>query len=904
MTETPSAWERVKNIVADVLDVPPAQRRETLERACGGDQQLIDEVSSLINASENSTGVIDRRTDSFLGIDGTDAISLAGQRIGRYRLESLIAEGAMAAVYVAQQTSPERKVALKILRTSLPMLDAVQRFKREAAALGRLKHPNIAQIYESGVHRIDNSAATPFLAMELVDGKPLNKYARENTLSREAKIILIIKVARAVHAAHQQAVIHRDLKPANVLVEQSGEPKVLDFGIARIVGVDEEYSTWQTTAGVLLGTPGYMSPEQAGGNQQLVDVRSDVWSLGVLLFEILTNRLPVEVKNTSIVEALKRIENTEPPPLSEVDASLRGDLETIVSTALSREKEQRYSSAEAFADDLQRVLDYEPISARAPSRWYRLKKFARRNRVGISVATVLLLSLISGAVIASIGFVRASVERDRAKAVNTFLLELMSTTDPQIGKRDITVAEALEGSGKLIDKNFANDAIAQADVRSTIGWTLYQLGKYDSAVDQLKRAVELRKSSFGEFHERTFDDLTRLATAVRWQYKPAEALAIAEPAYKAAVRHIGSENPSTLALLDNYAGALDDLGRYDEAEPLYNTAIELNTKVSGPNDVQTLSAMNNLAVVYINQGRWADAERELRRVIEGRAKSQKRRVALLTNRHNLATVLANQGKYDEALAEFKATIDDSLAEMGPEHSKTLSVQVSYGDALMRVGRADEALEIQRAVYKQRLASLGVGHEQTLVSEHNVVNALLASERFSEAEPAARQLVANFDQYSAPDYLGRILSRQNLAAALSGLKRYDEAEKLQREVVGKLIQKFGADHTRTINAQIGLAVMLIETDRAADALAIVLPIGDAMKRKPSPALQPAYLRTLGRAQLALKQFDAAEKSLLGAYELETAEHDLKNAAKVSADLVKLYEATGQQEKAAQWAAPEG
>jgi len=898
MPATPVNWEAVKAIVADALELPAAERESLLQTACNGDGSLLVEARSLVAAYEQADGVIDSRTDAWLGLGGPDLLSLGGQKIGRYTLQKLLAEGAMAAVYVAKQNNPHRDVALKLVRFNMPMIDAAVRFKREAQALGRLQHPNIARIYEAGVHQQAGGAAMPFIAMEYVDGPPLNIFARDRKLSRTQRIELMIKVASAVHAAHQQAIIHRDLKPANVLVDSTGEPKVLDFGIARIIGADDQESlTWQTTAGVLLGTPGYMSPEQAAGNASEIDVRSDVWALGVLLHELLTGRLPIEVKNTSIVEVLKLIETTEPAPISKFDRTLRGDLETIVMTALAREKVRRYPSAQAMADDLKRVLDYEPITARAPTRWYRTQKFIRRHRIGLGATAAVMSLLIATSVISWFAYQRAEAARARAQSINTFLLEMMSTTDPNVGSKDMTVVQALTGSDRLIAKNFADDPQSEAEVRSTIGWTFYNLGLYDPAVAQLQKAVELRKTLNGPSAVETIDATTRLVTSMRWQYRQdGAALKLAEESYQLATEKLGEKHPSTIAMLDNFAGAMDDAGRYAEAEPLLRRAVDLNNEMIGPKDQQTLTAMNNHAVVLINLGRWAEAEKVLREVVARRnVNDQGARVPYITNRHNLCVVITNQGRFEDAVAEFEKTIAAAKNLLGEDHSRTLSAMVSYADALLGAGRGEEALAVNRRVLERRQTLLGPQHEQTLSSTHNVINVMLGVKMFADAESLSRQLIAQVDQFTAVDNALRIIARQDLGLSLAGLKKYDEAEVVLRQVIEQYQKKYGdINHPRALIQRNNRANVLMEMGRTDEALNMLQELGAALEKKPLPMILPGYHRNLGRTLLKLHRYADAEVELVKALEASETTGNKPAAADNAGYLVTLYQ---------QWQKPE-
>ena len=469
MAVTPTNWNRLKEIVADAIDAPAEERDALIAAACDHDEELSAEAHKLVDAYDDVDGVVlNRDTDGWLGIGGPDVLSLGGQRIGRYRLVRVLGEGAMSAVYLARQANPDRDVAVKLLRTALPLVDARGRFRREATALARLRHPNIAVIYEAGLQDTDDNRAIPFIAMEYVDGVTLTEYARQHALDRDARIRLIIEIAGAVQHAHQQTIVHRDLKPANVLVDASGTPKVLDFGIARIAAVDSDRTTWQTTAGLLLGTPGYMSPEQCVPDGSIgVDVRSDVWSLGVMLYELLLGRLPIEAKGGSIADIMRRLETSEPTPPRTIDPTLRGDLATILMTAVCRDKERRYASAQAFADDLGRYLKQLPIEAHPPTTFYLTSKFVRRHRAALAATIALIFVLTAATVVSTFGLIQARRQRAiaeraemdaraaatsaetsaaRMRAVSGFLKEVLRSPDPSRDGKDVTIIERLRAT--------------------------------------------------------------------------------------------------------------------------------------------------------------------------------------------------------------------------------------------------------------------------------------------------------------------------------------------------------------------------------------------------------------------------------------------------------------------------
>jgi serine/threonine protein kinase len=449
---TDGRLERVEALFHEARALPADERARHLERACAGDDDLRAEVEQLLANHERDGVLLDtpalargHRLDAEVG----EVMAAPASSVGGFTLRARLGEGSMGTVFLAEQDHPKRRVAVKVLRAGPTSNEAVRRFRHEAEALGRLQHPGIAQVLESGV-----DGDVPYLALEYVEGLPLVEHANREGLDLRARLVLFLKVCDAVRHAHSKGVIHRDLKPANILVERLADgpqPKVLDFGIARITAEDASLTAGQTTAGEILGTLQYMSPEQASGDPAAVDARTDVYALGVLLYELLSGALPYDLTGLGVPQATRALIEHEPRSLADAAPALRGDLATLVDTALEHDVERRYATASELGAEVRRYLDDQPILAHPPSATYQLTKFARRNSALVAGAVAVVVALTGG--LATTLWQKAEADEQRAAAERRFddLHELSETFLLPFDERLRHVAGTIEARRFLVD---------------------------------------------------------------------------------------------------------------------------------------------------------------------------------------------------------------------------------------------------------------------------------------------------------------------------------------------------------------------------------------------------------------------------------------------------------------------
>lgn len=767
---TPESDQIIKELFSRASELDGLDREELLNEECANNPALRMAVQRLLAADDGGES-------RFLdGSPSPTAPNPIPTQIGRFRLLRKIGEGGMGTVFEAEQDHPRRTVALKMVRLAGLSEPVLRRFDHEVQILGQLRHPGIAQIHEAGTH--NNSLETiPYFAMELVHGSPLLEFARSHRLSTHQRLDLMAGICDAVHYAHQKGVIHRDLKPANVLIEQSADgrfqPKILDFGVARITGCDMDLATMHTGPGQLIGTLSYMSPEQVAGNPRDVDIRSDVYALGVLLYELLADRLPYDLRECSIADAGTIIREQEPSRLSSIDTRFRGDIETIVAKSLAKEKERRYQSAAELSDDLRRFLRDEPILARPANKAYTIRKFARRNKglvAGIGAAFAALLIAVVGI---SIAFYRARHAEDaalvsaaRATAISNFLQNMLAGVDPEnIGPGPLTVREVLDHASARLDRELRDNPEVAAPIHQTLGNHYRTLGLYFEADAHLKTAVDLRRSLatsddpelasalsdmaanlqekrdiieaeaptrealqirrrfFGNDSVHVANSLYDLASILIEIGGPQEAEALARESLDIRRRLLGPQSEAVAISTGLLGWCFLTMGRLDEAEAAMQEAVDMVRRLPGDNERALASRLTFLAHVLRAKGDDARFEAALREAIEIRSRRlAEDHPALAWNLLNLAQIRRKLGDLDEAESAGRRALEIYQKKRGPQHTDVADCMQLLAQVYDDRGRYEEAQAWWNACLEIRHIVRPPGHVETTFAE----NALAAS----------------------------------------------------------------------------------------------------------------------------------------------------------------------------------
>ena len=548
----------------------------------------------------------DPEQDPTLAMDDEAATGPLPERIGNYLIRRRIASGGMGTVYEALQEQPRRSVAVKVMRTGRYSDSALRRFAYEAQILARLRHPGVAQIYEAGSYQEDGFEI-PFFAMEYIpNAKLITDYVKERDLSAREILELFIQVCDAVHHGHQRGIVHRDLKPGNILVDSAGRPKIIDFGVARATDSDMAAATEQTQAGQIVGTLQYMSPEQFEMDSGDIDTRSDIYALGVVLYELLSKQLPYDVRGSKLHEIPTIVREAEPPRLGSLESSLGGDLDTIVRCALQKNRDRRYQSAHGLRSDIQRYLSGEGISAHPPTLGYQLRVLVRRNKVWISAASIALVALIGGSVFSIYMYFQASAERAKAElhaarsqnAID-FVGETMLQAWPEGWGHEPSLADLLQSIREKVDVTFADQPLVAAEIHSKLGWASLPQEDFEMFENHCKTALDLRRENLDVGDPLTLESLRDLARVQQIRGRSSELVKTQQELVELTRLTLGETSLESVQERDALAEAYELDGRLDEAKTIVLDLIDTSAELFGAGDATRIELMAHAANVQL-----------------------------------------------------------------------------------------------------------------------------------------------------------------------------------------------------------------------------------------------------------------------------------------------------------------
>ena len=825
-------------------------------------------------------------------------------RVGPYEIVGVLGEGGMGVVYEARQATPRRTVALKLLRSSFASEQILARFRDEAEVLGWLDHPGIASVYDAGTATVQSSEV-PYMAMELVRGERIDAFVERNAPSVEARLELVARLAEIVHHAHQKGVVHRDLKPANVLVTEDGSLKVLDFGIARITDADLSATTRHTRTGELLGTLPYMSPEQVGADPARVDLRSDVYALGVIAYELLSGRRPVDVGEASLPEAARRISEVEPTALGQLDPRLAGDVELVVGKALAKEKEQRYASADELARDLRRKLADEPVLARAPSRAYRAAKFVRRHRglvVGLAAAALLMAA---GTAAATAQYLDKSKLLDRradeaetaARAVG-FLEDILDQADPFSGD-ELSVREVTRLAVARLEGEFLDRPVLRARMLQMLGRTLKNLGVSEEALPLLEEAVELCEAHHGPRSRELGEALATLGR-VRSNLGDSDN-GIGEQGR--ALEILRAEGPSRLLAetLSEIASSCMDHWLLDEARAFQEEGLAMCVELFGEDDRETLSIRNNVGVRLMFEGRLEDSERELKAVLARMPEVSSRANTLLSLSRNLRM----QRRLEESEQALREALVIAEQAYGREGNLSREILRQLGNVLTDRGQLEEAVAIQREVREIVHRRVGASTPEGLAATHDLAFVVHDLPQKREAEGLYLEVIEGLEQLGCCQAL-LFQAQHNLSMLYWALGDLDSAEELERASLDGRIAAYGEADSRTLASWRGLGDILVKQGRIGEAIDLRTRIVELCEETFGNGSANTQAERLKLADVLVREqlFEPAEEVLLRCESaLDEMPDRLGFPKQVAGRLAGLYRVWGRTDEAERWRAEE-
>ena len=863
-------WQHIKQIFNEAQQRTGDAREAFLDEACGEDTTLRAEVQSLLHAHENE-GPVDQALDAIQAALHSEehTAAMKGQTIGPYELIEELGYGGMGRVFRARRADGqfEQQVALKLLAARFPAPDVQTRFLVERQILATLNHPNIARLFDGGM----TDTGQPYFVMEIVEGRPIDAYCKAQQLSVRDRLILMLEVCNAVRYAHQHLVVHRDLKPSNILVTNSGDVKLLDFGIAKLLDPGAVHGTKvpHTQTGLLPMTPSYASPEQVRG--EAITTVSDTYQLGVVLYELLTGCRPYQVENRTPSEIEQIICEEEPTrpstavsqqaePMADtpessaqLGATLRGDLDLIVMKALRKEPKRRYEAVEQLAEDIRHTLNGRPVSAH-PDRWtYRAGKFVQRHRWGVAVTAIIMVLLAGYAITVTwhsqrtqAALDRAQEEAQKSEQVTEFLVDLFRANDPSEARGETLTARDLMERGVERAERLEEQPEIQAELFDVVGRVYGRLGQYDDAREVLERSLMLRN----ELYEAPHPDMAKTNVRIASMLRKSGAYDTAEARFREAVneqsRLLGSEHPEVAVTKSLLGGVLMAQGNLDEAEEMLRKARSIQEGNPDVDPLDRAETLNIFGLVLHNQNAQDEAESVLREALNLRRNqlgTRDPRVAMSLN--NLAMVLRQRGDPEAAEPVYREALSVKRALYDNAHPSTASTLNGLGLVLQDQEKYNAAESILQDALAMRRETLGPSHPRTAGTLNNLGNVLESQGRFEEAAARIREARTQFQ--SALGETHPYVAHPTVGLARLHMKqdRPEAAEPLLRTALLIRKEAFSAAHPNRIEVATMLATCLAQLGRYEEAESLLVSAREQLTTRSSDETETLLKTTLTR-----------------------------------------------------------
>jgi serine/threonine protein kinase/tetratricopeptide (TPR) repeat protein len=927
----PTDPNRIQSVFLAAVERPADERAAFLDQECGDDAELRQRVDALLAAHDASgdflgtppSGPTQQTADS-LGPQG-----LLGARVGPYKLLQLLGEGGMGAVYLAEQEQPvRRRVALKIIKAGMDSDRVIARFEQERQALAVMDHPNIAKVFDAGAGPSDAAgglAGRPYFVMELVKGIPITEFCDREHLTPKERLELFVPVCQAVQHAHQKGIIHRDLKPGNVLIalyDGRPVPKVIDFGIAKATAQKLTELTMFTEVGQIVGTLEYMAPEQAELNNLDIDTRADIYSLGVILYELLAGSPPFtkkQLRGAAFDEMLRIIREVEPPkPSTRLSSSeelpsiaanrhlepaklrrlVHGDLDWIAMKCLAKERGRRYETANGLAMDIQRYLADETVHAGPPSARYRLRKFLRRNKGPVLTVALVLLTLVGGIIGTAIGLVGAEAARRDAVAAQfaeADRAEGERRANEELKRRIVQIQKSNEILASVFhDLDPKSEEKTGKPLRALLG------ERMDQAVRQLEGEAVGDPLNVNRIQKELAKSLLGLGY-------PEKAIPVFAKELEANTKLLGPDHHDTLFSKKNLGAAFQDAGRLPEAIKMYEEVLPVLKAKLGPGDRNTLILVNNLANAYQMAGRLPEAIKLYEEVLAVRiAKLAADDPDVLTSQNNLAAAYQACDRLPEAIKLFEVVLAAEKVKSGADHFVTLVTMSNLATVYRKAGRVADAIRQLEEAVPGFQAKLGPNHPSTITSMLNLSMAYQDAGRLPEAIRILEQVVPAFKARLGADHPNTLRSINNLAVAYRNADRVPDAIRLLEEMLPISRAKLGADHPDTAVFLGNLAATYLKSDQPAKAAPILREELAILEKKQPDDWSTFDTRSLlGDALRAQKEYRDAEPLLLTGYEgMKTREAKIPAQSRgrltqALGRLVHLYDEWNKKNEAAKW-----